>query len=65
MLIQLEADRRWSKEADITAWLNRARLNASCGLRDRFDDPRVQDAMRRFVEHIGPGVARLKELIAR
>ena len=65
MLIQLEADRLWSKEADITAWLNRSRLNASSGLRDRFDDPRVQQAMQRFLANVRPGVARLVELVAR
>jgi Pyridine nucleotide-disulphide oxidoreductase len=64
-LIQLQADRLWSREADITAWLNRSRLNASSGLRDRFGDPRVQQAMQRFVASVRPGVTRLTELIAR
>jgi hypothetical protein len=64
MLIQLQADRLWAKEPDITEWLNRSRLNASCGLRDRFGDPRVQQALQRFLTHVGPGVARLNALLS-
>jgi hypothetical protein len=62
-LIQMRADRAWSQEADIAAWLERSRLNAMRGLRARAGDPVVQEASRRFAEHVGPGLARLETLV--
>lgn len=62
-LIQMGADRAWSREDDITAWLERSRLNPMQGLRARSGDPVVQEAMRRFAEHAGPGLTRLAELV--
>jgi hypothetical protein len=63
-LIQMRADRGWSKEADITEWLERSRLNASRGLRDRFGDPRLLQAGQRYIENVKPGLAKLTELVA-
>ena len=64
-LIQMRADRAWGKEADITDWLERSRLNPMQGLRDHFAEPRVQDAAKRFGEHARAGIERLTELVAR
>ncbi len=64
-LIQMRADRAWSKEADISDWLERSRLNPMRGLRGRLGDPQVQKASRRFAENVGPGLTRLAELIER
>ena len=63
-LISMRADYLWTKEADIGDWLERARLNPSRGLRDRFGDPRVQQAFQRFVENVRPGLENLKQLLA-
>jgi hypothetical protein len=60
--IALKADYRWSKEPDIAEWLERSRLNPARGLRDRGGEPRVQQAWARFVEYVGPGLARLEQL---
>ena len=62
-LIQMEADRAWSKEADIQAWLDRSRLNPTRGLRSRLGDPRVQQSSRRFADNVRPALARLAELV--
>ena len=64
-LIQARADRAMSKEADIQAWLERARLNPFRGIRARAGDPAVQAASQRFKENVGAGLARLGELVAR
>jgi hypothetical protein len=64
-LIQMQADRAWSKHADITAWLERSRLNPTRGLRARLTDAALQPASRRFGESARPALARLAELIAR
>jgi hypothetical protein len=39
-LIGMNAERTWSKEPDIVDWLDRARLNASRGLRQRAAEPK-------------------------
>ncbi len=62
-LIQMRADRGWSKETDISEWLESSRLNPMHGLRARSGDPQVQHAAQRFSEHVRPGLARLAELI--
>lgn len=64
-LIQMRADRGWSKETDISEWLERSRLNPMQGLRGRFGDPQVQQAAQRFAANVRPGLARLAELIER
>jgi hypothetical protein len=63
-LMGLNADYAWSKEPDIADWLEKARLNPSRGLRQRRDEPRVQQAMKRFAEHVRPALARLTQFLA-
>jgi len=59
-LITLAADRAWSKEADIAAWLDRSRLNPLRGLSMYGDEPRVQQAMVRFVSNVREATANLR-----
>jgi hypothetical protein len=61
-LIAMNADRLWSKQPDISDWLDHARLNPSRGLRQRTGDPRVQQAGARFAANVRPGVANLERL---
>lgn len=63
-LTSMRADNLWSKEPDLSDWLERARLNPSRGLRQHGGEPRVQQARKRFVEHVRPGLARLEQLLA-
>jgi hypothetical protein len=63
-LIGMKADYLWSKESDIAEWLERSRLNASRGLRQRSDEPRVQQAWARYVASVRPGLANLERLVA-
>ena len=64
LLIATTADYLWSKEPDINAWLDRARLNPTRGLRQRRDDPEVQRASKRFTDNVRPALERLKGLLA-
>ena len=59
-LITLDADRRWSKEPDIAAWLGRVRLNATRGLSTYGGEPQVQQAMARFTSNVGKATANLR-----
>lgn len=63
-LIGTNADYLWSKEPDISAWLERARLNPSRGLRQRGAEPRVRQAMKRYADNVRPGLARLSQFLA-
>jgi hypothetical protein len=60
----MNADRMWSREPDIAAWLERARLNASRGLRQRAAEAQVQEAMKRFTRNVRPAMGKLMNLIA-
>ena len=62
-IIGANADYLWSKETDIAEWLNRSRLNPSCGLRQRRDDPAVRDALGRFAAAARPGLAKLSQFL--
>lgn len=57
------ADYQWSREPDIAAWLEQARLNPSRGLRAKSGDPAVRQAMTRYAEHVRPGLQRLNQLL--
>jgi len=59
----MNADYLWSKQLDIAAWLERARLNPLRGLRERGHDPVVQSAMKRYQDNIRPGLARLTQFM--
>lgn len=63
-LIGMTADYLWSKEPDISSWLERARLNPSRGIRQRSGDPRVQQASRRFSDNVRPALQNLQRLLA-
>jgi hypothetical protein len=64
MVVSMKAARQWTKEPDISEWLERSRLNFLRGLPQRADDPRVQDAFARFVAAARPGLANLERLCA-
>lgn len=59
-LTGLNADYRWSKDASITDWLERARLNPSRGLRQHMDEPRAQQAAKRYTQNIRAALDRLQ-----
>lgn len=63
-LIGMSADYLWSKEPDMVAWLERSRLNLARGLRQRGDQPRVQDAAKRLGQNARPGLAKLMQFLA-
>jgi hypothetical protein len=63
-LVAMTADGRWSKEPDIRDWLDSARLNPACGLRERRQDPQLQRAAKRFADNVRPGLQKLQQLLA-
>jgi hypothetical protein len=64
MLISMNAERSLGEQADISGWLERARLNISRGLQARRDDPQVQQARKRLKANVVPGLQNLMRLLA-
>jgi len=64
LLVEMAADRAWSKEPDLARWLETARLNVSRELRGHGDEPLVRAAVARFRANAGPGVENLGRLLA-
>jgi hypothetical protein len=62
MLVGMRAANRWTKEPDITDWLERSRLNMMRGLMQRAGDPAVQESFARFFAHLRPALANLERL---
>jgi hypothetical protein len=63
-LVGMNADYSWSKEPDISDWLERARLNLSRGLRRHEEEPRVQQARKRLADNMRPALAKLMQFLA-
>lgn len=57
------ADMTWGHEPDVTAWLERSRLNLAAGLREHLGEQRMQVAIGRLLEQREPGLANLERLM--
>jgi hypothetical protein len=64
LLVGTGADYLWSKEPDIAAWLEGARLNPMRGLRAKAADPQVRRATQRYVDNVRPALAKLAAMVA-
>lgn len=53
-----------SAEPDLTAWLERSRLNLFGGMADHMSDPRMQGAMARWTANAEPAIENAERLIA-
>ena len=54
----------WLGDADVSAWMERARLNAARGIGAHHADLRMQTALTRMFANAEPGVANLEKLQA-
>jgi hypothetical protein len=50
----------WLGDADLSAWMERARLNAARGIGDHLTDPRMASALTRMFANAEPAVAKLE-----
>jgi len=51
---------RWVSEPDLFAWVAESRLNLLRALPDHASEPSVQDAVKRYFEHVGGAIERVK-----
>jgi len=49
----------WGGEPDLSAWVAGTRLNLLRGLPQHLGEPRAQEALKRFMQHVGPAIERL------
>lgn len=64
ILVQQRATNLWNSTPDIAEWLARSRLNAVRGMQDRMGDPRMQEAMQRYLGSLDPAMKNLERLLS-
>jgi len=55
-------EQRWISEPDLSRWLAGSRLNLLRALPDHLAEPSVQEALQRYVTHVGTAAERLNQL---
>jgi putative NAD(P)-binding protein len=53
---------QWLSEPDLSAWIAESRLNLLRALPDHLAEPAVQEAVQRYVTHVGAAIERLDQL---
>jgi hypothetical protein len=54
----------WATDPDLSAWMQRSRLNATCGMGDHRADPLMTSALVRLFTNIEPAINNLETLMA-
>jgi hypothetical protein len=54
----------WATDPDVSSWMQRSRLNATCGLADHQHDPQMKSALARLFTNIEPAISKLEKLTA-
>ena len=54
----------WATDPDLSAWMQRSRLNATCGMGDHQADPLMTSALARLFTNIEPAINKLEMLMA-
>jgi hypothetical protein len=62
-MIQARADYGWSRQPDIAAWLERSRLNPSCGFQKHIGEARVQESLQRYATNVAAALKKLEAMV--
>jgi hypothetical protein len=62
--ISQRAGNEWMQDAELSAWLDRCRLNAARGISDHMEDPEMLAALGRYMEHREASVSNLDRIAA-
>jgi hypothetical protein len=54
----------WATDPDLSSWMQRSRLNATCGMADHQEDPLMKSALTRLFNNIEPAISKLETLTA-
>jgi hypothetical protein len=52
----------WATDPDLSSWMQRSRLNATCGVADHQEDPQMKSALTRLFNNIEPAISKLETL---
>jgi hypothetical protein len=63
-LVAQRAEIIWATDPDVAAWMQRSRLNATCGIGDHQGDPLMESALARLFTSIEPAISKLETLMA-
>lgn len=55
----------WATDPDLSAWMQRSRLNATCGMGHYQEDPQMKAALNRLFTNIEPAISKLETLMTR
>jgi len=55
-------ERRWLTDPQLADWVSQSRLNLLRALPEHLNDPPVQDAVKRYLTHVGAAIERLQQL---
>ncbi len=58
------AEITWASDPDLSAWLQRSRLNATCGMGNYQEDPQMKAGIGRLFTNIEPAIKKLGKLWA-
>jgi len=58
------AEITWATDPDLSAWMQRSRLNATCGIGDHQGDPLMDSALARLFTNIESAISKLETLMA-
>jgi hypothetical protein len=54
----------WATDPDVSSWMQRSRLNATCGMADHQEDPQMKSALARLFDNMEPAIGKLETLTA-
>ena len=54
----------WATDPDLSAWMQRSRLNATSGIADHQGDPLMKSALARLFTNIEPAINKRETLMA-
>jgi hypothetical protein len=54
----------WATDPDVSSWMQRSRLNATCGMADHQEDPQMKSALARLFDNMEPAISKLETLTA-
>ena len=55
----------WATDPDVSAWMQRSRLNATCGMADHQEDPQMKAALARLFTNVERAINKLGTVTAR
>ena len=58
------AEMNWATDPHVSAWMQRSRLNATCGIGDHQGDPLMESALTRLFTNVEPAIKKLGTLMA-